>query len=235
MDKNTTRRSLLRLGTGAIAYGAGAAAVAGGLAIAGEARGASLPSVSPALFELIETRRRHYDRLHQWYQTTFNPAADAQWAAHNAIDAKPPLTIAVPPYANWSGELYNAGSLTTASSKDVARCRGIVGIPLRSQSQDPAWQATYRAARRIVAYVKRQERAKAKIDRDHMQLGLLEQETRLWQPISAADAAIMAFPVASLADVRAKLDHIADIECEEDGGVFAMIDADVRRLMTGEA
>ncbi|WP_294211339.1 hypothetical protein [uncultured Sphingomonas sp.] len=76
MTTNTTRRSLLRLGTGALAYGAGAAAVAGGLALAGEAKGA-MPAVDRRAWDLAETTfNKARSELETFNDLHINPIVD---------------------------------------------------------------------------------------------------------------------------------------------------------------
>jgi hypothetical protein len=102
MDTNTTRRSLLRLGTGAIAYGAGAAVVAGGVALAGEAKSATL---SPG--------RRAWDRT----MTAYTKAA-ATFAVTDQLHDKV--------YAAWkadapSTDTIDLGEFWPMTAAQVAR------------------------------------------------------------------------------------------------------------------
>ena len=205
MDTNTSRRSLLRLGTGALAYGAGAAAVAGGLAIASEAKGAMPQRISPALARLLDQYAVADRTLDRWYDTTWNPATDAHRAAAEAI---PHTTIPVQGYRNVLDEDTPPHTYSTANPRDVARCKGIMSIPADLQSTDPRWQDTRRAARRLTVAAKWRERKMTRLDRQWNVLGLKAQEERLWQPIHAATDAILAFPVANALDLGAKLDHM---------------------------
>lgn len=206
MDTNTTRRSLLRLGTGALAYGAGAAAVAGGFALAGEAKGAAPARVSPKLEKL----RADYDHadaaLCQWYDDVWNRAVEKSRAESDAV---PHITVSVQGYRNVLDEDTPPHTYSTASRSDVARCKGIMSIPADLQSTDPRWLDTRRAARRLTIAHRWRERRLSRIDRKWDWTALRAQESRLWESINEATDAILAFPVASALDLSAKLDHMA--------------------------
>jgi hypothetical protein len=234
MDTNTTRRSLLRLGTGALAYGAGAAAVAGGFALAGEAKGATLQRVSPQLAKLIADYARADATLSQWYDDVWNPAVNAHRAAREAIQH---TEIPVQGYRNVLDEDTPPHTYSTASRMDVARCKGIMSIPAELQSTDPRWQDTRRAARRLVVATKWRERKIARLERQWDAMRLREQEDALWYPVHAATDAILAFPAASAADLNAKLDHMELVgTCESDpDGYQRIVRDDVRRLFGKEA
>ncbi|MBI0477496.1 hypothetical protein D9601_19355 [Sphingomonas sp. MA1305] len=233
MTTNTTRRSLLRLGTGALAYGAGAAAVAGGFAIAGEAKGAAPQRVSPELAKLIADYARADAILTRWYDEVWNPAVEANRAAREAV---PHTAIPVKGYRNVLGEDTPPHTFSTASRTDVARCKGIMSIPADLQSTDPRWQDTRRAARRLIIATKWRERKFARIERQWLALRLREQEDALWPAAHAATDAILAFPVASAADLSAKLDHMEQVgTCESDPeGYQRIVREDVQRLFGKE-
>lgn len=57
-------------------------------------------------------------------------------------------------------------------------------------------------------------------------------EDKLWRPVKAATNAIRAFPVASLADMAAKLDHLDRIGARDGDAdvLFDIVRADVARL-----
>lgn len=234
MDTNTTRRSLLRLGTGALAYGAGAAAVAGGVALAGEAKGAGPQRISPELTRLLDQYAAADRTLDRWYGTTWNPAIEAHRAA---IEAVPHTTIPVRGYRNTFDEDTPPYTFSTANPYAVSRAKGIMSIPFERQSTDPRWQDTHRAARHLMIAAKWRERKIARIDRQWNVRDLSEQENALWEPIHAATDAILAFPVANALDLGAKLDHMEYVgsfesypdKCQQ------IVRDDVRRLTGGEA
>jgi len=234
MSTTTTRRSLLRLGTGALAYGAGAAAVAGGVALAGEARGATPQRISPALAGLLDQYARADQAIDRWYNAVWNPATSAHRAA---VEAIPHTTIRVQGYRNVLGEDTPPHTYSTANKYDLARCKGIISMPVDFQSPDTRWQDTRRAARRLTIAAKWRERKLARIDRQWNVLGLRAQEDALWQPIHAATDAILAFPVANAIDLGAKLDHMEYVGTFEScpDKYQQIVRDDVRRLSSGEA
>jgi len=87
MTQTTTRRDLLRFGTSAVAYVAGAAIVTGGIALASEAKGAT--GASPSLLDLMaryHSADEKYDRLAEQLQ----PARDRWQAAITAARSSVP-------------------------------------------------------------------------------------------------------------------------------------------------
>ncbi|MBI0475736.1 hypothetical protein D9601_10270 [Sphingomonas sp. MA1305] len=234
MNTNTTRRSLLRLGTGALAYGAGAAAVAGGFALAGEAKGATPARISPALVKLLADYARADAMLCRWYDEVWNPAVEVNRAAQAAI---PHTEIPVRGYRNTLGEDMPPYTFSTANTYAVTRAKGIMSIPVDLQSTDPRWQETHHAARRLTVAHKWRERKLARLQRKWEALGYREHEDRLWVPIHAATDAIIAFPVANALDLGAKLDHMEQVgTCESDPEQYhRIIRNDVMRLSGGEA
>lgn len=230
---NCTRRSVLRGGAGAVAYSAGAAAIAGG-ALAGAAKGASPQHISPSLSRLLDQYADADRAIDRWYASTWNPATEAHRAAAEAI---PHTTIAVRGYRNVLDEDTPPHTYSTANPRDVARCKGIMSIPADLQSTDPRWQDTHRAARRLTIAAKWRERKLARVERQWKVLDLSAQEARLWQPIHAATDAILAFPVANALDLGAKLDHMEYVGTFESypDKYQQIIRDDVRRLSSGEA
>ncbi|GEM71124.1 hypothetical protein SAQ01S_08900 [Sphingomonas aquatilis NBRC 16722] len=234
MTTSTTRRSLLRLGTGALAYGAGAAAVAGGLALAGEAKGAEPLTVSPALSGLLDQYAKADAVLCQWYKDVWNPAVEENRTAQEAI---PHTRISVPGYRNVLDEDTPPYTFDTANPYAVSRAKSIMSTPTDLQTADPRWQETRRAARRLTIANRWRERKLARIDRAFEARGLQQQEDKLWVPIHAATDAIIAFPVAHVLDLNAKLAHMEQVgTCESDPDEYQrIIRDDVRRLSGGEA
>lgn len=81
MDTNTTRRNLLRIGTTAAAYAAGASIVTGGIAIASQAKGAAIgvsAGMSKAL-RAVESAERAYSDFDK--AATYGPNHNEE-AAH---------------------------------------------------------------------------------------------------------------------------------------------------------
>ena len=77
MSTTTTRRNLLRIGTTAAAYAAGASIVTGGIALASQAKGAA-PAVSPQLAKLLRNYTTADDALNHFYETVHNPAVERE-------------------------------------------------------------------------------------------------------------------------------------------------------------
>lgn len=226
MDTNTTRRSLLRLGTGALAYGAGAAAVAGGLAIAGEAKGAMPQRVSPALDALLRRYAAHDAELSRFYASTFNPAVDRQRAM-----------IAALPHTEVDGSVQNDGRLiwSTANRLDVAQAKGIARIPNAMQSQEAGWQDKRRRARSLYAAHLRRERAVARTGQLSGIDAASKQEASFYAVRRPLKGEIINFPAVSLQDLQAKLAFIERDEGMDGEDLLPLVMDDVRRLSSGEA
>ncbi len=224
MANNATRRSLLKAATGVAAYGAGVAALSAGAAVvsSGTAKGAT-SGVSPELTRLIAECERVEAFVQHFYNTNFNPKCDE---ANRRYFSLPHVTAENRPGA------YPA-VFTTENSTDVTRCQGIVSIPRDQQSQDPGWQITYKAARRIVAGVKQRERAWKRIERETEFDVASAQEEPLSAAEQAALDAVENFPAASLADMKAKLGVMVKRERSE-VIIVEMLTADLDRLTKRE-
>ncbi len=221
----TTRRNLLRFGTTAAAYAAGASIVTGGIALASQATGAAL-TVSPQLAKLLTDRDAADAVLDKWYEAVWNPAVDRSVAIATAIPHVELVTPALP------GSPTAPITWSTANSLSVGHARGIAGIPAQRQNQGAAWQARRRDARKFVAAHLRRERAIGQAGRETKILRV--EEDKLWEPITRCDRAIECFPATSLEDLSAKLAHLEKVGSEPDG-LLGTIQADVRRLLTQEA
>ena len=225
MNTTTTRRNLLRIGTTAAAYAAGAAIVTGGVALTSQAKGEGL-SVSPALAKLLAERVAADAVLDEWYATVWNPAVELSEATVTAIPHVELVTPALPGPASahitWS----------TANSLSIGHARGIAGIPAHRQNQGAAWQARRRDARKFVAAHLRRERAIAQAGRETKILRV--EEDKLCEPVTRRDRAIECFPAANLADLSAKLAHLEKVGSEPEG-LLGTVQADVRRLLAQEA
>jgi hypothetical protein len=224
MDTNTTRRNLLRVGTTAAAYAAGATIVTGGVALATRAKSAA-PAVSPALSKLLHDFDAADQRLDHFYKTVHNPAVDRDHelrAAHPEIEHEIPMT-----------DGYSR-TFSTARSMDVAQARHLATSAISAACVQPAWVEKRKAARSFYAAHLRRERAFARIRRMIRLDAINAQETALFVPYKVARDGIEAFPIASAADLDAKLSHMERTGASEDDDVFARIAADVRRLASQE-
>lgn len=225
MDTNTNRRSFLRLGTGALAYGGGAAA-AGGLALAREAKGATPSNVSPALAAMLRRYEAHEAEISRFYASTFNPAVERQRAMIAAI-----------PHVAIDGSLEADGRTiwSTANRMDVAQAKGIAHICGELHSQSAKWQSKRRRARSLYAAHLRRERAIARTDKLSGAEAAGRQEDAFYAVRRPLKGAIINFPVASLADLQAKLAFIEADEGMDGDDLLPIVIADVRRLAGGEA
>jgi hypothetical protein len=224
MNAHTTRRQLLRFGTSAAAYAAGAAIVAGGATIASEARGAT-PSISPALSALLTEYDRADATIDRFYETTFNPAVDRHHELRAAIPhVERDIPAAGGRVIRWS----------TDRPQDVANARGIAGLPSRHQNQKAEWQAKRTAARSFYAVHLRRQRALERTAIISGSEAVRRREDELFTPIKAATDAIKAFPVASAADMAAKLGHLERVGVHDADDLLGIVLSDAQRL-AGEA
>ncbi len=219
----TNRRQLL---TGAAAYAAGAAIVAGGAALAGEAKGATT-EVSPALTRLLAEYQRRDAILGTWYETVWNPTTDALRADLAVVRH---TTRSVAGYRNVLNEHTPPQTFSTANKMDVARCKGIVSIPVAKQSDDPRWLAVREAAADVVKADDWRQRESERIHARHDMARKNRRETELCAAVDAVDEAILAFPVNSFADALAKLAHLKAVAGEESDRTFPMVVVDLTRL-----
>ncbi len=224
MTQTTTRRGLLRMGTSVAAYGAGAALVAGGCALAGEAKGAT-PAVSPELTRLIAEFDDHDAKLSAFYRATFNPAVERHREFVEAL-----------PHREIDGSLAGDGRRmwSTANRMDVAEARGIATMPTSGQSITPLWLDKRRRARSFYAASLRRQRAIDRAERDTgaFAAGLAEDE-RLGT-MRLLREGIYGFAVTGPADLAAKLAFIERTDGMEGEDLLPLMLADARRLC-GEA
>ncbi|MES3084950.1 hypothetical protein [Sphingomonas faeni] len=224
MDTNTTRRNLLRFGTTAAAYAAGASIVTGGIALASQAKGAA-PAVTPQLAKLLRDYTAADDALNHFYETAHNPAVEREAAMREAY---PHIEHAIP---TTSG---NVQTFTTAKPMDIAQARHIAKSKSSAECQHPAWPTKRERARAFYAAHLRRERAFASIRRTCRMDAINARETALFVPYKAAVAGIAAFPVATVADLNAKMAHLLENRTDQDDDLFDTIQADVRQLLTRE-
>ncbi len=224
MTQTTTRRGLLRMGTSVAAYGAGAALIAGGCALAGEAKGAT-PAVSPELTRLIALYDAHDARLIAFYRDTFNPAHERHIEMTSAL-----------PHVEVDGSLAGDGRRMWSTSRrlDVGEARGIATMPTTGQSITPIWLDKRRRARSFYAAHLRRERAFARAERVSGAQAASEVEDQMHEAIQPTLGAIHRFPVASAADLAAKLAFIERAETMDLASILPIVTADARRLC-GEA
>ncbi len=225
MDTNTTRRSLLRLGTGALAYGAGAAAVAGGVALAGEAKGATLSpdrrAWDAAYKRCADAKLAFdcdyaaYDRVYEAWHATQPIGRDVDLTAFHMIPL-PVVLRSIDPDEHERGMFANIGLSWFPNEKEKAQARASI--------------ESLRTHRRAV---------KAHADRYHVhELG--ERNDRLLDAWTDAQDDLIKLPAPDLAAVEWKLQYLFALNSDGvtsgwAGRTVAPVLADVRRLSGGEA
>lgn len=236
MTQATTRRDLLRLGTSAVAYAAGAATVTGGIALASEAKGAA-----PANYRLrrvIALYQRAVSAADRYTDTVEDPAHAACAAAINALPQPPavPHRSVVTTFINdYDDEIR----LSTDSPASVGAARRFVTDPTWADMGVEKWQQAQRelvalADERdaIVATGKAAHQREVEALRERHSLAAIHRRSnQLEDRVSQLWHATMGTPAHSLADVAAKVGF-----AERTGGVvvpdvvLAAISTDVRRL-----
>lgn len=224
MDTNTTRRNLLRFGTTAAAYAAGASIATGGIALASQAKSAA-PAVSPALTRLLRDYAAADEALDQFYEAVHNPAVERE---HEMRAAYPDIEHEIPMTGG------HTRMFTTARTMDIAQARHIATSEISAQCEHPAWPAKRKGARSFYAAHLRRERAFARIHRVCGLDAINARETALFVPYKAAVAGIAAFPITTLADLDAKMAHLLQNRTDQDDELFDAIQADVRHLVQQE-
>lgn len=209
MDSETTRRSLLRLGTGALAYGAGAAAVVGGMAIAGEAKSATLAPDRRAFERALAAYRAAVKASEDHYRLVEEPAEDeVQRRApfhgctfyHTATNGK---TV---------GHRWNPNE---PDGWDYGPPNSI--LAQKAQAVRAAYEANQRA-------------------REQMGMAAISEESnRLYSAINPAEDALFQTPAPDLAAVAVKLDLLWNDDRDPIREYEKLVREDVRRLSGGDA
>lgn len=212
----TNRRDLLRLGT---ATGVSVAVL--GLAAPSLAAGAS-PSVSPALTSLMAEFEAVNATIDRFYAEVFNPAVDRSKALRAAI---PHVTI--PPSPNWRGD---PTFWSTDHPEGVAMGKRLVALEPRTSKRSDVV-----CARKLVAAMRRRDRAAKQADQTSGVTAASEREEALYVPYRRLKASIHAFPVRSLADLQAKLAFIERDDGMDGEDLLPLVIADLARLSAGEA
>lgn len=225
MDTNTTRRSLLRLGTGALAYGAGAVAVAGGVALAGEAKGASLPAdrrAWDAAFKRCADAKlafdrdyAAYDRVYEAWHAAQPDGRDVDLTAFHMIPRAVVLR-SINPDEHEQEMFAKIGLSWFPNEQEKARARASI--------------ESLRAHRRDV----KAHAARCRVD----ELG--ERNDQMLDDWTDAQDDLMKLPAPDLAAVEWKLQYLFALNTDGEtsgwaGRTVAPVLADVRRLSGGEA
>jgi hypothetical protein len=239
---NTTRRDLLRFGTSAAAYAAGAAIVVGGAALASEAKGAT-PGVNPRLLRAIALRDRAEKAVNRFDDDVEMPARRAYAAAAKALPAVPavPHRSVATTFINTEGEEKR---LSTDMIGAAACARRVANDPTWSDMGDEVWR---RANCELAALADERDALVATHQANHDAAVQRLQATHRLDALSERSEALstrefklwlaaIAVPATGLPDVLTKLDFVERTRggsMSED--VLEAIHADVRRLAGGEA
>ncbi|WP_203309621.1 hypothetical protein [Sphingomonas beigongshangi] len=210
MSANTTRRALLRLGTGALAYGAGAAAVAGGFAIAGEAKGA----------ETERPGRAAWDRALAAYRAAV-AASDRHYA-----DVEKPANEKLQRRAPFAGCFFEV----TDQTGRTVRHRWSPNDPDAYETMPPG-SVHAAKAREVKAAWQAHQRAASTLGMD----AIRKRSNELYEAIGPAEDALFQTQAPDLDAVLVKLDRLWS---ERDYNIPEYSDhvmADVRRLAGREA
>lgn len=230
MSTQTTRRDLLRFGTTAAAYAAGASIVTGGIAIASQAKGAAL---SPGLAALIDDHRRATERFEHTTRAVINPAfekrAEAKKEHQRRVDAIP--------HAEETGGTSWGGKPITLTSRNSGN-RRTAEVYLELDAADPNrgtdWNDMIEGARRFIKADDARQEAVGAIGEPPTfdDLHTLEQEALA--PVHAARRAVIYFPCAALVDLRTKLAWIESDEGMDGEDLLPLVMADVERIVAQE-
>jgi hypothetical protein len=200
MTQTTTRRGLLWMGTSVAAYGAGAALVAGGCALAGEAKGA------------MPTDRAAWDRALAEYQAA-SDASDHHWRT-----VEEPMCDEIDRRAPHPGAFFTV----PARSGQVGRLPWYPD-PTAYAGQGPT---IYAAAKAHHAKMEAWKQAAADLQRD----AISERSDELQDACSDAETRLFHTPAPDLAAIRVKLELLWGGERDRLPDYDALVMADVRRL-----
>lgn len=221
----TTRRDLLRIGTSAAAYAAGAAIVTGGIALAGEAKGAT-PAVSPALTALIAEVDRLVAASDDLHERVYMPARVRWLAAKEEAQRSLPHT---------SVQLGNSVSgqpvvWTTADRSQVAMAKTMAR---RKADPGPFPAGHISAARTLTAAHLRRERAIAAATNSRQLTAIMEQCDAFGEAIAEAEERVADFAASTLADLHAKVAFMHRRDLGNGMDRVATVLADLNRLVAG--
>lgn len=231
MDTDTTRRSLLRLGTGA--------AVAVATVLVPAAAGALSPtSTNPRMLRAIALWERLNAECARFDSEVEVPARKAWKAACDArpIEVEPPHRQSATTFENAFGETVR---LSTANVGTAGIARRVKTDPAWADMGGDDWQQAHHelaaaADERDAIIAAQRERKQAHDDamRDQHRIReitarsaqLFDRQYRVWN-------AIVAMPAAGLADIDTKLQFFESSGYDdEEAHVLAAVAKDVRRL-----
>ena len=221
MNTTTTRRNLLRFGTTAAAYAAGASIVTGGIALASEAKGAAPASVSPGFTHALAALAAA-ERVSDRYQETVYEPTRLRWLA--AKDAVPHVVIEPSPMWKMSPTFWS-----TDHPRAMTLAKELVEDNPRTSKRDDVVRA-----RKLVAADRRRTRAVERAARASGIGAACDESDRLYGLMVAAEDAVCAYPATSLADLEAKLAFFLERDLAQNDGNMELVLADARRLLAKE-
>lgn len=215
----TTRRDVLRLGTSAAAYAAGAAIVTGGVALAGEANGAAA-GVSPVLLALIANADRLGAHAASYGRDVYDPARDRLLAAEAHF-----------PHVDVPG--FRGATWTTDDTRRVENARMWTSKDRQLATADQ--RDEFAAMQRLVAaHDDRQARVDKAGDRAAYNRIHEEDDENGARTAEAIDA-VANFPAATARDLHAKLAFMVKHDWGNGMDWLPELLADAERLTGGEA
>ncbi len=217
----TTRRNLLRIGTTAAAYAAGATIVTGGVALASQAKGAAPTGVSPGMAEALANLRTVERAANHHEETVFDPIRTRWLAAKNAV----PHHV-VEPSANWTG---SPSFWSTDNPTAIGLAETLVSSNPRTSRRGDVVRA-----RKLIAADYRRSRAITRIGKASGIDAAHEECDRYSDLLVAAEQAVCVHPAANLSDLDAKLAVYRERDLGGEGGKLDLLTADVRRLLAQE-
>jgi len=226
----TTRRNLLRIGTTAAAYAAGATIVTGGVALASQGKGATL---SPSLAVLFQRHKDAEAAQAHAYATTVNPA----FAERKKAKERHQQLVDAVPHAEASGGISVGGTpILFSSRKAVSRGNAAYYLELDAKNSNRGgdWADTIAAARSFLAadYARNEAIRTLGEGPDFSDLFALEQKVNA--PFLDACQAIYDFPCVTTADLAAKVAWIEEQEGTDSEIPLALVMADLKRITAQE-
>lgn len=226
MLAQSSRRDLLRLGSSAAACGTLLASANVAVATAAPA----LPS--PGLAALFEQHRLADQVLDHFYKHEHEPAMQALRKAEDHYRA---ALEAIPHIEEQSGRSVAGPPVTFSSRREFSRRQAERLVDHdTAPGNDTDYNATVEAARRFVAADDLRNATIASLGPEPTEDPAWdEREKAYYAPYLAAREAIHAFPVETLADLKAKLDWIERDNGMDGEDLLPLVIADVARLAQG--
>ena len=226
MTTTTTRRNLLRIGTTAAAYAAGATIVTGGVAIASQAKGETL---SPGLAVRIQRHRAARAAQDHIHATIINPGYERQKEAR----AQHQRRIDAIPHVEAPGGVSLGGQAITFTSRNNAS-RRMAEVYLDMDAENPNrsadWAEMVDGARRFIKADDARNDAIRALGDEPLFANLRAVEDEAYEPVHAARNAILDFPCNTFVDFKAKLAWLQSDDGMDGEDLLSLVMADVQRI-----